>query len=69
MLKLSELKEGDIVMVDFDGQMRIGDVMEVSIGDRKAKVAHGDNEFWYDLGISMPYPRMSPTSWNSGSLR
>ena len=50
MLKLNELKEGDIVMVDFEGQMRVGDVMEVSWGDKKAKVAHGENEFWYDMG-------------------
>jgi hypothetical protein len=50
MLKLSELKEGDIVMVDFEGQMRVGDIMEVSLGDKKARVAHGDNEFWYSLG-------------------
>jgi hypothetical protein len=48
MLKLNELKEGDIVMVDFEGQMRVGDIMEVSRGDKKAKVAHEDNEFWYE---------------------
>ncbi len=49
MLKLNEIKDGDIVMVEFEGQMRVGDVLEVSRGDKKARVAHEENEFWYDL--------------------
>lgn len=49
MIKLSDLKEEDIVMVDFEGQMRIGDIVEISSGDKKAKIAHGENEFWYDF--------------------
>lgn len=49
MIKLQQLKEGDIVMVDFEGQMRTGDVLEISTGDKKARVAHGENEFWYDF--------------------
>jgi len=48
MLKLNELKEGDIVMVDFEGQMRVGDVIEISKGDKKARVAHEESQFWYD---------------------
>jgi hypothetical protein len=43
MIKLQDLKEGDIVMVDFEGQMRTGDVAEISSGDKKALVAHGEN--------------------------
>jgi hypothetical protein len=49
MLKLNELKSGDIVLADFEGQKRVGDVMEVSWGDRKARVAHDETEYWYDL--------------------
>lgn len=49
MLKLSEVKAGDIVIADFEGQHRIGDVLEVSRGDKKARIAHDENEFWYDL--------------------
>ena len=49
MIKLSDLKEEDIVMVDFEGQMRTGDIIEISSGDKKVKVAHGENEFWYDF--------------------
>ncbi len=49
MLKLNEVREGDIVLADFEGQRRVGDVLEVSRGDRKARIAHGENEFWYDM--------------------
>ncbi len=49
MLKLNELKSGDIVLADFEGQKRIGDVLEVSRGDHKALVAHEETEYWYDL--------------------
>jgi hypothetical protein len=49
MIKLTEVKEGDIVIADFEGQKRVGDVLEVSRGDKKALVAHGENEFWYDM--------------------
>jgi hypothetical protein len=49
MLKLNEVREGDIVLADFEGQKRVGDVLEVSRGDKKARIAHGENQFWYDL--------------------
>jgi hypothetical protein len=49
MIKLSDLKDGDIVMVDFEGQMTTGDITEISTADKKAKVAHGEQEFWYDF--------------------
>lgn len=49
MLRLNELKAGDIVLVDFEGMMKVGDVLEVSRGDRKALVAHDESEYWYDL--------------------
>jgi hypothetical protein len=49
MIKLNSLKEEDIVMVDFEGQLRIGDITEISTGDKKARVAHGEQEFWYDF--------------------
>ena len=49
MIKLNSLKEEDIVMVDFEGQYRIGDITENSTGDKKARVAHGEQEFWYDF--------------------
>jgi hypothetical protein len=49
MIKLHELKEGDIIEVDFEGQRTVGDITDISTGDKKVKVAHGETEFWYDF--------------------
>lgn len=48
MIKISELKVGDLIMVDFDGTLMDGEVLEVN---RPQKLAHvrtnGQNDFWY----------------------
>jgi len=49
MIKLKELKPGDIIQVDFEGQRRIGDITDVSLGDKKVRVCHGDQDYWYDF--------------------
>lgn len=49
MIKLNELKEGDIIQVDFEGQRTVGDITDISTGDKKVRVAHGEQEFWYDF--------------------
>ncbi|WP_336517453.1 hypothetical protein [Pollutibacter soli] len=56
MIKINEVKEGDIVMADYEGQMTTGDVTEVSVGTQTAKVAHGDQEYWYDIGDLFAVP-------------
>jgi hypothetical protein len=56
MIKLQEIKAGDVVMVEFDGQLIDGEVTEVSRGDKKVQVAHGEQEFWYDIGSLHPVP-------------
>jgi hypothetical protein len=56
MIKLQDLKEGDIVMVDFEGEMKTGDITEISTGDHKARVAYGENEFWYEAQDLHPVP-------------
>lgn len=66
MIKLHDLKEGDIVMVDFEGQMRTGDITEISTGDKKAQVAHGENEFWYDFHDLHPVPVDEPHLFELG---
>jgi hypothetical protein len=63
MIKLNSLKEEDIVMVDFEGQFRVGDITEISSGDKKARVAHGEQEFWYDFHDLHPVP-VSPEKLN-----
>jgi len=47
MLKLGELKQGDIVAVNDEGVVREGTVVKVSHEDHKALVDNGVQEFWY----------------------
>ncbi len=64
MLKLSELKEGDIVMVDFDGQMSVGEIMEMSRGDKKVRLPMAKMNSGTMSTIFLQFPLMSPTSWS-----
>lgn len=50
MLKINNLKEGDIITVDYDGLMREGTVVKVSREEHQALVDNGIQEFWYDQG-------------------
>lgn len=47
MLKITNLKEGDIIRVDDDGVMREGTVVRVSREEHQALVDNGVQEFWY----------------------
>jgi hypothetical protein len=48
MIKISELKTGDIIMVDNEGTMMEGEVMEVNNGQKMAQVrTNGESDFWY----------------------
>lgn len=49
MLKISELKEGDLVMAEYDSQWKEGEVTNIDRIDEKAEIKTiGDQEFWYD---------------------
>lgn len=47
MLKIGNLKAGDIIIVDDDGVMREGIVVSVSHEEHQALVDNGVQEFWY----------------------
>jgi len=47
MIKISDLKFGDIVLVDFEGQRREGMVKDVDRAEGKACVEDNVQEFWY----------------------
>ena len=50
MLKFNELKSGDLVMVEYDGQQKEGQVTKLDNNDKKACVLTDDGqEFWYEL--------------------
>ena len=56
MLKLGELKSGDIVLLNDEGLEREGTVVRVSHENRQALVDNGVQEFWYDLADIHPIP-------------
>ena len=56
MLKLSELKPGDIVKVVDEGVEREGDVVEISHEEHQALVDNGVQEFWYSPEEMFPIP-------------
>ena len=47
MVKITELKEGDIVHVIDEGVERIGTVVEISRDENMANIDNGVQEFWY----------------------
>lgn len=57
MIKISELKEGDLILVDFDGTLMNGEVLEVNRGQKLAHVrTNGQNDFWYEEEALNPIP-------------
>lgn len=56
MIKLTDLKEGDIVKVLHDGVEREGTVAEIGRDDNKALINNGIQEFWYSMDQVIPIP-------------
>ncbi|OQP63173.1 hypothetical protein A3860_25115 [Niastella vici] len=54
MIKISDLKFGDVVLADFEGQRREGMVTDVDRAEGKACVEDNVQEFWY--GPNELYP-------------
>ncbi len=47
MLKIGNLKSGDLIMVNDEGIMRVGTVVRTSHEENQALVDNGIQEFWY----------------------
>lgn len=56
MLKLGDLKQGDIISLNDDGVQREGTVVKVSHEEHQALVNNGIQEFWYTLDEIKPIP-------------
>jgi hypothetical protein len=56
MIKLTDLKEGDIVKVLHDGVEREGVVQQIGRDDNKACINNGIQEFWYPIDQIIPVP-------------
>jgi intein/homing endonuclease len=50
MIKISDLKEGDFLIVDKEGTLMEGCVTAVDNAQKMAKISTGEgNEFWYEI--------------------
>src|SRR3712207_5207467 len=56
MVKLTDLKEGDIVRVLHAGVEREGRVSEINRDDNRVCIHNGVQEFWYPLDDVAPIP-------------
>ncbi|WP_431214971.1 hypothetical protein ACQ86N_09630 [Puia sp. P3] len=57
MIQFHELRNGDIVLVEFDGQRNEGEVIGLDGAERKINVRVGEqDEFWYDPKDLFPIP-------------
>ncbi|HET9056860.1 MAG TPA: hypothetical protein VFN30_08440 [Chitinophagaceae bacterium] len=56
MIKISDLQLGDIVKATFEETTNIGEILRIDRAEKKAIVAHGDQEFWYDEKDLAPVP-------------
>ena len=56
MLKLGDLKQGDIIRLDDEGVKKEGTVVKVSHEERQALINNGVQEFWYNLADISPIP-------------
>jgi len=56
MVKISELKEGDIVKVMDAGIEKTGTVVEINRPDNMACIDNGVQEFWYPAEEIIPVP-------------
>lgn len=56
MVKITDLKEGDIVQVLFEGEERTGTVVEASREENMVCIDNGIQEFWYAPEEIVPVP-------------
>ncbi|MCW3092507.1 MAG: hypothetical protein JWP81_3576 [Ferruginibacter sp.] len=56
MIKFHEIKIGDYLIADNDGDKRIGEVTDLNGDEKQVCVDTGDQEFWYETSQLMPVP-------------
>jgi len=56
MVKVTDLKEGDVVHVLNEGMERVGTVVDTSRDDNMACINNGVQEFWYPPEEIIPIP-------------
>jgi hypothetical protein len=56
MINLHDVKAGDTVLVNYEGNTVEGQVLEVNREDKQVCVQTGEQEFWYDLDALYAIP-------------
>lgn len=57
MIKVSDLKAGDIIQVEYEGSLAEGEVLQVDHAQKMALVlTHGQQENWYEEKFMHPFP-------------
>jgi hypothetical protein len=56
MVKITDLKEGDVVHVLDEGVERVGTVVEISRDENMACINNGVQDFWYGPEFVVPIP-------------
>lgn len=56
MINLHDVKAGDTVLVNYEGNTVQGQVLEVNREDKQVCVQTGEQEFWYDLDALYAIP-------------
>jgi hypothetical protein len=54
MIKFNELKVGDILMVEYDGQLKEGEVIDLNGDEKQVCIQTNEQEFWYELRDLQP---------------
>ncbi len=56
MIKFQEIKVGDYLMADNDGDVKKGEVTNLNGDEKQVCVDTGDQEFWYETNQLSPIP-------------
>ncbi len=54
MIKFNELKVGDYVMAEYNGQQKEGEVIQLNGDEKQVCVQSGDQDFWFETDHLYP---------------
>jgi len=54
MIKFNELKVGDYVMAEYDGQQKEGEVIQLNGDEKQVCIQSGDQDFWFETSHLYP---------------
>jgi hypothetical protein len=64
MIKFNELKKGDFVIANFDGDLKRGEIDDIKAGAKQVSINNGVQSFWFDAGKG----NLSPIEVNDNEL-